>query len=84
MRVHYFAAARAATGVRDEEVGAFDTLGQLLDDASQRHTLTTDSGLTLSDILTRCTFLVDGARAEADTSLSGAQRVDVLPPFAGG
>ena len=77
MRIHYFAAARAATGVSEEPAEAFDTLGELLDDAAARHTGRTDSGLSLGDIL-------DGQRAERATGLAGAQRVDVLPPFAGG
>lgn len=84
MRIYYFAAARAATGVAEEEVGDFDTLAQLLDDATARHTGTTDAGTTLAEVFQRCTFLVDGRRSEPDTSLAGAQRVDVLPPFAGG
>ncbi|WP_181896869.1 MoaD/ThiS family protein [Corynebacterium senegalense] len=84
MRIHYFAAARAAAGVREEEVGEFPTLGHLLDDATSRHTGTTDAGLSLADVVERCTFLVDGARAGRDRSLESAARVDVLPPFAGG
>ena len=84
MRIHYFAAARAAAGVSEETVDGFETLGQLLDDAAARHTGTTDSGLRLSDILQRCTFLVDGQRAERESSVAAAERVDVLPPFAGG
>ena len=84
MRIHYFAAARAATGVSDEPTEGFDSLGELLDDAAARHTGRTDSGLSLADILERCTFLVDGQRAERATELDGAQRVDILPPFAGG
>lgn len=84
MQIHYFAAARAAAGTASEEVGEFPTLEQLLVDATSRHTGTTDAGQTLSDIVARCTFLVDGARAEPGTPLTGAKRVDVLPPFAGG
>lgn len=84
MRICYFAAARAATGVSEEEVGSFDTLEQLLDDAARRHTGTTEAGNSLDDILGRCTFLIDGRRAQPDADLRGAQRVDVLPPFAGG
>lgn len=82
MRIHYFAAARAAAGTADEEVGQFATLGLLLDDAALRHTA--PAGMSLADVLERCTFLVDGRRAERETSLAGAERVDVLPPFAGG
>lgn len=84
MQIHYFAAARAATGTAHEQVGEFDTLEQLLADATSRHTGTTDAGQTLADIVPRCTFLVDGQRSEPTAALAGAQRVDVLPPFAGG
>lgn len=82
MRIHYFAAARAAAGTAEEEVGQFATLGLLLDDAALHHTAS--AGMSLADVLERCTFLVDGRRAERETSLAGAERVDVLPPFAGG
>lgn len=93
MRIHYFAAARAAAGTAEEEVGQFATLGLLLDDAALRHPAPAPAsseaaapakGLLLADVLERCTFLVDGRRAERETSLAGAERVDVLPPFAGG
>lgn len=84
MQIHYFAAARAAAGTAVEESGEFATLEQLLADATSRHTGTTDAGQTLADIVPRCTFLIDGKRAEPEASLAGAQRVDVLPPFAGG
>mgnify|MGYP000329379462 CR=1 FL=1 len=55
-----------------------DELGHL-PDAS-----TTDSGLSLAQVLSRCSFLVDGRHAEMDTMIGTAGRVDVLPPFAGG
>ena len=77
MRIHYFAAARAAAGLAEEEVAEFPTLELLLADASSRHP-------DLTPILPRCSFLVDGKRSDADASLEGASRVDVLPPFAGG
>ena len=77
MRIHYFAAARAAAGVSEEEVGQYPTLELLLADASSNHP-------ALQPILPRCSFLVDGLRAEPSASLEGAARVDVLPPFAGG
>lgn len=85
MNIHYFAAARAAAGVPHETLaGEFSTLEQVLAAAADQHTGTTDAGMTLSDVFERCTFLVDGKRAERDASVAGAQRVDVLPPFAGG
>ncbi|WP_291314755.1 MoaD/ThiS family protein [Corynebacterium sp. UBA2622] len=84
MRIHYFAAARAAAGVSEEEVGEFATLGEVLDDATRRHPGATDAGLTFADVLERCTFLVDGRRAQRGDPTAGAERLDVLPPFAGG
>ncbi|MDK7180291.1 MoaD/ThiS family protein [Corynebacterium riegelii] len=77
MRIHYFAAARAAAGLAEEEVEALPTLELLLADAALRHP-------ALQPILDRCTFLIDGQRATPDTPLGSAERVDVLPPFAGG
>ncbi|OFT74856.1 molybdopterin synthase sulfur carrier subunit [Corynebacterium sp. HMSC30G07] len=77
MRIHYFAAARAAAGLAEEDVEALPTLELLLADAAARHP-------DLQPILDRCTILIDGQRATPDASLTGASRVDVLPPFAGG
>lgn len=87
MDIHYFAAARAAAGTAVETVAtpaAGTTVGQLLDARAAALTGTTDSGMTLAEILPRCTFLVDGANTVADTPVDGARRLDVLPPFAGG
>lgn len=82
--VHYFAAARAAAGVASETVAAPGTLGELLDALAAAHTGTTDAGMSLGEVLQRCTFLVDGAQAERSAALADATRVDILPPFAGG
>ena len=81
--VHYFAAARAAAG-RAQDTAEASTLGELLDVLRQRHTGSTEAGMSFAQVLERCTFLVDGARATEDAVLSDASRVDVLPPFAGG
>ncbi|NLF91337.1 MAG: MoaD/ThiS family protein, partial [Corynebacterium marinum] len=56
----------------------------LLDARAAHHRGTTDAGMTLAEVFARCTFLVDGRNSPRDTPLAGAQRVDVLPPFAGG
>lgn len=77
MRIHYFAAARSAAGVAEENVETAATLGELIDGATARHP-------ELANVVNRCSFLVDGRRASLDDSLSDAARVDVLPPFAGG
>ncbi|WP_408932212.1 MoaD/ThiS family protein [Corynebacterium sp. YSMAA1_1_D6] len=81
--VHYFAAARAAAG-RAQDTAEAATLGELLNVLRDRHTGSTEAGMSFAEVLERCTFLVDGASASEDAVLSGASRVDVLPPFAGG
>ncbi len=84
VEIHYFAAARAAAGVSHEQIAAPATLGELLDTVAAEHSGTTEAGMSLGEVLDRCTFLVDGKNAERAASLTGATRVDVLPPFAGG
>lgn len=87
MEIHYFAAARAAAGVNAETVpapAAGTTVGELLDSRAAELRGATDSGMTLADILPRCTFLVDGANTSGEKPVDGARRIDVLPPFAGG
>lgn len=84
MQVHYFAAARAARGLAEEEMNAPDTLGELINMLSTVDG-STAAGTPLAEVLERCTFLVDGeATSDSGYSLAGAARVDVLPPFAGG
>ena len=86
LSIHYFSAARAAAGTAREDITEteFTTLGELLESRAQQHSGTTDSGMGLADIFPRCSFLLDGASATPSASLAGVQRVDVLPPFAGG
>ncbi|WP_290218778.1 MoaD/ThiS family protein [Corynebacterium atrinae] len=85
MEIRYFAAARAAAGTAVETVDTVpDTLGELLDARASALTGTTDAGTTLRDVLAHCTFLIDGRSSPRSTPLAGVQRVDVLPPFAGG
>ena len=81
--VHDFAAARAAAG-RAQDTAEAATLGELLNVLRDRHTGSTEAGMSFAQVLERCTFLVDGASATEDAVLSDASRVDVLPPFAGG
>ncbi|GAA1612027.1 hypothetical protein GCM10009742_73770 [Kribbella karoonensis] len=38
----------------------------------------------LARVLSICTFLLDGERADASTPLTAGALVDALPPFAGG
>lgn len=78
--VRYFAAARAATGCDSSTavVSANSTLGEL------------ESALVglypdLDAVLTRCSFLRDGAAFnDRSAELGECTTVDVLPPFAGG
>ena len=87
--VRYFAAARAAAGVEQEEV----TLdGQLRSGATREQFIELLTSLhrevpagepPLSRVLPQCSFLVDGV-ALTDGKVVPGNRVDVLPPFAGG
>jgi len=77
--VRYFAGARAAAGVAEEVVPAGLTLGELIDQLSQRH------GVRLARVLTVASFLVDGLTCkDHQVRLTSGTTVDVLPPFAGG
>ena len=73
MQIHFFAAARAASGVAETQ----EKLGEAF-------TGKTASGMTLAQVMHQCSFLIDGTRSELDTVLTDNARVDVLPPFAGG
>ncbi|HIW90791.1 MAG TPA: MoaD/ThiS family protein [Candidatus Corynebacterium avicola] len=89
VEIHYFAAARAARGVAQETLpDPGSTLADLLGSLGTAHTDTTAGGTTLAQVFERCGFLIDGrtvTHADATTTpLDGVQRVDVLPPFAGG
>ncbi|BDZ42399.1 molybdopterin synthase sulfur carrier subunit [Paraoerskovia sediminicola] len=75
--VRYFAGARDAAGTESEQRDA-TSLGELLDGAVRDR-----PGLT--EVLPRCSLLVDGVRrADRATTLGPDAVVDVLPPFAGG
>jgi molybdopterin converting factor small subunit len=77
--IRYFAGARAAAGVAEEEVPAGATLADLLRELVGRH------GPGLGKILGAATFLVDGvAWHDRLAPLPDGVTVDVLPPFAGG
>lgn len=75
--VHLFAAARAAVGASTVVVDA-PTLGGVLDALVAEHP-------GFASVRPRCSFLVDGlAAVDPRTPVASGQRVDVLPPFAGG
>ena len=79
--LRYWAAARAAAGLAEEQVEA-DTLAEALAQASAAH------GPGLEKVLSVCSYVVDGdpvgSRPREDVALRDAALVDVLPPFAGG
>lgn len=79
--VRYFAAAKAAAGVAEDQVEA-STLAEALAEARRRH----DRRFT--DVLAGCSYLVDGdpvgGREHAGIEVRPDSLVDCLPPFAGG
>ncbi|MEU4193447.1 MoaD/ThiS family protein [Kribbella sp. NPDC026611] len=74
--IRYFAAARSAAGASSATAEA----------GSIRELVTTVSAdrPELARVLSICTFLLDGERAEPSTLLAAGAQVDALPPFAGG
>ena len=81
--VRYWAAAKQAAGVAEEDLAA-GTLAEMLAAVVARH----PAAPALREVLARASFLVDGEQAgtrdpESVTLREGAV-VEVLPPFAGG
>lgn len=83
--VRYYAAARAAAGVEDEQfpVAAGATVASVLADSVVRH------GADLDRVLARSSVLLDGVAvhsgpAAARAAVAPGRSLDVLPPFAGG
>ncbi|ANZ36612.1 molybdopterin synthase sulfur carrier subunit [Lentzea guizhouensis] len=81
VKIRYFAGARAAAGVADEDLvlDGSPTVAVVVSAIEERH------GDRLAKVLAASSFLLDGV-AVRDTSVpvpAGAQ-LDVLPPFAGG
>ncbi len=80
MTVRYFAAARDAAGL-DEEDMALPT-GATLADLTD---LLTRRDGQLGRVLQKCSYLRDGlAVRDLHVELESGQTVDILPPFAGG
>lgn len=77
VNVRYFAAAAEAAGVESEQVVA-DTLGELLS------AITSTRDERFSDVVARCSLLLDGRYVTDPATPLGAGSLDVLPPFAGG
>lgn len=85
MEIHYFAAARAARGVAQENIPVTKIkLSELLNELANTQTRATSIGLTLDEVFKRCTFLIDGKAADLNTFITNDSRLDILPPFAGG
>jgi molybdopterin synthase sulfur carrier subunit len=76
--VRYFAAAAEAAGLEEERIALADaTLGGL------RTELITRYGEPMERVLRSGSFLLDGV-VSRDPGKALGERVDVLPPFAGG
>jgi len=80
VKVRYFAAARAASGVDEERFPLPQpaTLAALLDTVRAAH------GEALTTVLARCSYLVDEVAGRDGSVLAPGAEVDILPPFAGG
>ncbi|HWC80806.1 MAG TPA: MoaD/ThiS family protein [Pseudonocardiaceae bacterium] len=83
--VRYFAGARAAAGVAEEEVALTAhpaTVGAVLDAVRGRH------APALHRVLSSCSFLLNGVAVHDGTAplpvAAQPAELDVLPPFAGG
>lgn len=80
--VRYWAAARAAAGLEEESVPAA-TLAEVLVEVHARH-----PNRAFANALRTCSVLVGelpvGSREPADVRLATGDRVEFLPPFAGG
>ena len=81
--LRYWAAAKEAAGVAEEDYDAAATVADLLRQAQQRH----PDG-RLARVLARCAFLVNGEpvglRPHDSVTLNPGAVVEALPPFAGG
>jgi len=79
--VRYWAGARAAAGIAQEQVTA-GTVAEALTQVRGRH----DERFT--QVLAVCSLLLDGdpvgTRDPGSVSLGGGELLDCLPPFAGG
>jgi molybdopterin synthase sulfur carrier subunit len=79
--LHYWAGARAAAGIAEEEIEA-QSVAQALQIASRQR-----SDPRFDRVIKASSILVDGRTAhqeDLEQRLSQAVQVEVLPPFAGG
>lgn len=81
--VRYWAAAREAAGLVEEQVEAA-TLADALSSVRARHA----DRPRFAQVLGLCSFLIDGdpvgKRDPASVVLTDGARIEALPPFAGG
>lgn len=73
--VRLFAAAADVIGSKQLKIQA-ETVSDVIAQLSDAQTTT--------QVISRCSFLVNGAKAAPETVLDDGATVDVLPPFAGG
>lgn len=82
--LRYWAAAKEAAGLAEEEFADVASLSELLEQAVSRRP---DDG-RLARVLSRCAYLVDGdpvgLRPHEAVLLPAGAVVEALPPFAGG
>lgn len=74
--VRYWAGARAAAGLDEEQVQAA-SVQQVVSELSRRSS-------QLAGVLALSSLLVDGQVVRTDAALADGQTLEVLPPFAGG
>jgi molybdopterin converting factor small subunit len=81
--VRYWAAARTAAGIDSEQVEAA-TLAELLTEITARHR----DRDRFNEVIAACSALIDevpvGRREPGEVRLTPGQRIEFLPPFAGG
>ena len=77
VHIRFYGAAKAAAGVGEIEVSPA-TLGEILASVSEHN-------LLLRQVLSRCSFLIDGAHCnDLAVGVISGSTLDLLPPFAGG
>ncbi|MQW78092.1 MoaD/ThiS family protein [Nocardioides sp. dk4132] len=85
MRIRYWAAARAAAGVAEEELRVEGPvrLGEVVRELVSRH-----ENSRLRDVIASCSVLLGeqpvGSRDPDDVVVAPGTSVEFLPPFAGG
>lgn len=75
--VRFWAGARAAAGVDEQQVGDVATVGALVTRLGRDHP-------ALATVLPVCSVLVAGRASAGDDPLPAGAVVEILPPFAGG